>query len=278
MLEFACHTWSFPDLTLPESFGTMARLGFRYADVGSGNGWNMARSANPQTRAQALREWQADLKTFNLRVADLCVLLPRISLNDEARRTADIQLFKALMPFAKACGARGITVSAGVLHGEDDPQARDRSVEALREFVASASDVGLPISLEPLVGSMVQTPADALAMLADVEGLGITLDWAQLIYHKGIGTEDILPLLPHTRHVQLRQAMTGRLQSSHDKGRIDFEEVFRALADVSYDGIVTVKLLPPSAHHGVKALNPITEVVALRDALRTLRDASGAFF
>ncbi len=34
MIEFACHTWTFNDLTVPEALGTIARLGFRYADIG----------------------------------------------------------------------------------------------------------------------------------------------------------------------------------------------------------------------------------------------------
>ena len=45
MTEFSCHTWAFNDLTLPEALGTIARLGFRYVDIGSGASLNAARAA-----------------------------------------------------------------------------------------------------------------------------------------------------------------------------------------------------------------------------------------
>ena len=78
MLEFSCHTWAFSDLTLPEALGTIARLGFRYADIGSGSNLNTQRAAEHPRKEAA--DIQADLKLFNLKVGDLYLLLPRISL------------------------------------------------------------------------------------------------------------------------------------------------------------------------------------------------------
>jgi sugar phosphate isomerase/epimerase len=272
LMQFSCHTWSFPDLTLAESLATIARMGFRYVDIGSGHGWNVVRAANPATRKEAIAELQSDLALFNLKVADFYLMLPRISLNDEKQRTTDLQLFKALMPFMQAMQARGITVSSGVVHGEDDPEAQDRTVASLREMVKMAQAIDVPISIEPHVDSMAQTAEQTLKLIKQVPGLQITLDWAQIIYHKGIKQSDAYELLPHTRHVHVRQANTGRLQTNHDKGKLDLAEMMQALRDAEYAGMVTVELMGANERHGAKALNPVPEVIALRDALRDLRD------
>src|SRR5690606_16812592 len=129
MIEFSCHTWAFNDLTLPEALGTIARLGFRYVDIGSGPNLNAANAArNPRRAAAEIRD---DLQTFNLRLSDVYIMLPRISLADDERRDKDIDLFKSLVPFAAALETPGITVSSGLAH-PDDEAAFERTAESLR--------------------------------------------------------------------------------------------------------------------------------------------------
>src|SRR5690606_3254243 len=102
MFEFSCHTWAFTDLTLPEALGTIARMGFRYVDLGSGSALNISRAA--EYPKQTAAEIQQDLHVFNLKLSDFYLLLPRISLQDADLREKDLALFKALMPFAVALG------------------------------------------------------------------------------------------------------------------------------------------------------------------------------
>src|SRR5687768_8690288 len=133
MLEFACHSWAFNDFTLPEALATIARLGFRYADIGSGANLNTQRAAeNPRKAAEEIR---TDLDLFNLKISDLYLMLPRISLPEEEKRQREIELFKSLVPFAAALGTPGITLSAGLAHPAEDEEAHDRAVAALREMV-----------------------------------------------------------------------------------------------------------------------------------------------
>src|SRR5215213_5416641 len=128
MIEFACHTWAFNDLTLPEALGTIARMGFRYVDIGSGPNLNAAKAAvNPRRAAQEIRD---DLDTFNLKVSDLYLMLPRISLADEERRQKDIDVFNSLIPFATALKTAGITVSPGQGQPADDTAAQGRTTES----------------------------------------------------------------------------------------------------------------------------------------------------
>ncbi len=105
-MYFSCHTWAFHDLTLVEALGTIGRLGFRYADIGTGAGFPTNRAvAQPKRAAAEIRD---ELVINNLQLADLYLMLPRISSDDEERRRKDLDLFKALLPFAAELKAPGV--------------------------------------------------------------------------------------------------------------------------------------------------------------------------
>lgn len=274
-MDISCHSWAFNDLTLPEALGTIARLGFRYVDLGTGPHLNPARAANPETRQAALRELLGDLAMFNLKIADLYLMLPRISVNDEQKRQTDIRLFKALLPFAQATRISGITISPGLIHPEDDDEAWERTVAALREMHSAAQEAQIPLSIEPHLDSMAATPERALQFVEEVEGLQITLDLAQMAC-QGIKLNKLEPLLPHTRHVQLRQARRNKLQTPFDKGKIDLVEFLDALRGADYDGFLGIEYMQTVDWHGMQAVNSIVEVTRMRDELRALRQASPA--
>lgn len=267
MIEFACHTWAFSDLTLTEALGTIARLGFRCADIGSGPNLNAPRAAADPQRAAA--DIKGDLALFNLRLSDLYLLLPRISLADDDKRQKDLDLYRALIPFAQALGAPGITLSPGLAHAADDGDARDRAVAALREMLRLGQDAGLRVSVEPHADSLAQTPDGALRLLKEVPGLALTLDWAQLVA-QGAAEADIRTLLPHTRHIQLRQAAKGKPQTPFEGGRIDVARVLDALYHADYRGVVCVEYMSAP---GFAPVDTLSESARLRDALRAARDA-----
>lgn len=268
-LEFSCHTWAFNDLTLPEALGTIARMGFRYVDIGSGANFNAARAAErPQAVASDIKD---DLAMFNLQLADLYLMLPRISLDSEDKRQAEISLFKALMPFARVLGTPGITLSPGLAHPAEDVEAQDRTIAALREMVKMGQDAGLRVSIEPHLDSMAPTPEAALKLMKDVPGLEITLDWAHMIC-QGARDKDVLALLPYVRHAQVRQAARRKLQTPFSKGSLNVDEVLAALADVNYEGVICVEYMKTVGWHGMAEVDSINESARLRDALRDARD------
>jgi sugar phosphate isomerase/epimerase len=272
-MEFACHTWAFSDLTLTEALGTIARLGFRYVDIGSGTSLNAPRAAAEPRRVVA--EIRQDLAMFNLKVSDLYLMLPRISLADEDKRQKDIDLYKALIPFAKELGTPGITLSPGLAHGVEDEEAFDRATEALREMVSAGKEAGMPVSIEPHLDSMAQTPEATLKIVEAVPGLEITLDWAHMIC-QGIRQDDLLPLLPHTRHVQVRQAAKDKLQTPFDQGQVDARLVMEALRLSNYSGVVCIEYMNTPGWHGMVAVNAIQESAKMRDELRKARDRQRA--
>jgi sugar phosphate isomerase/epimerase len=277
MIAFACHTWTFSDLLLPEALGTIARLGFRHVDIGSGTALNaLNAAASPRKRAAEIRD---DLTLYNLSLSDLYFMLPRISLSatpeDAERRSREIELFTRLIPFAVELNAPGITVSPGIAPAHTDAEARAQAfaqaADALRTMCDAARASGIPLSIEPHMDSIAPTPAAARALLDAVPGLRLTLDLAEFAC-QNIAREDVLALLPHTRHVQIRQAARGKLQVPHDKGSIDLRQVIVDLRDAGYSGAISIELLNMPGRHGAAKIQPVREALALRDALRAARD------
>jgi sugar phosphate isomerase/epimerase len=273
-MEFACHTWGFHDRPLVEALGTIARMGFRYVDLGTGPHLELNRIArDPRGIALEIRQ---ELALFNLKLSDIYLMLPRISLADESNRARDIELFKRLLPFIVALETPGVTLSPGLVHPEDDTEALERTVAALREMVDAAEAATpvtrLQVSIEPHMDSMAQTPEQAKAILDRVEGLQITLDWAQFVY-ADVFHDRIVSLLPFTRHVQIRQAARAQLQTPFDRGRIDVTKVVNALQEAGYDDVVCVEYMQTkSERHGLIDVDAVKEAVQLRDALRDARD------
>lgn len=272
-MEIACHTWAFNDRPLTEALGTIARLGFRYVDIGSGPHINVAQVAgDPRGAAAAIRR---DLNVFNLQLSDLYLMLPRISLPDDVRRKKEIDSFRALLPFIVALEAPGVTLSPGLAYPDQNEDAYARVVESLNTLMEATRRATpatrLRVSIEPHMDSMAQKPEVALQLLEDVDGLELTLDWAHLVC-QDVFFDDIVKLIPKARHIQLRQAARAQLQLPFDRGRINVAQVIAALNDAGYDGIVSVEYLRTHGWHGTEEVETIREIAAMRDAIRDSRD------
>lgn len=269
--EFSCHTWGFNDQTLIEALGNIARMGFRYVDIGTGTHLNLTQLAQARERQQIIRELIDTLDLFNLQVADLYLMLPRISVDDPKKRQTDISLFKALLPIAKAISARGVTVSSGLIHPEEDLQARQRMIDALTEMNDYAESHEVPLSIEPHLDSMTQTPKQTLSILDEIQGLDITLDWAHMVC-QNIRDKQIQTLLPRTRHVHIRQATRNQLQVPYKRGRIKPENIIKILGDADYRGMICIEYMQMTGWHGMKEVDSLTECVAMRDALHNAQE------
>ncbi|MEM6280629.1 MAG: sugar phosphate isomerase/epimerase [Chloroflexota bacterium] len=268
-MQFACHTWGFNDLPLNEALGTIARLGFRYVDIGSGPHLDVVQAAEePEQVAKSIRAY---LDRYNLQLSDLYLMLPRITVEDADRRNHERKSFEALLPFAVALGTPGVTVSPGLRGQGDTDEAFGRSVTALMQFVKLGAEHDLTISIEPHMDSVAQTPDEALDILDAVDGLRLTLDWSHLVT-QGIRPDAATTLLPRVRHVQVRQAAPMRLQTPFSQGVLDLERVMTLLLSAGYDGVVAVEHLLTEGWHGATAIDPVAEAITTRDALRDLRD------
>jgi sugar phosphate isomerase/epimerase len=266
-MKLSSHTWAFTDLTLSEALGTIARMGFRYVDIGSGQSLNANKAAaNPRRAAAEIAE---DLALFNLELTDLYLMLPRISAPEEDKRQKEIDLFKALVPFAAALKAGGITVSPGLKQPAEDEEAWSRTVVSLREMYSATQAEGLALSIEPHLDSIAAAPEAALKLVREVEGLRLTLDWAHMVC-QDVFHEKIIELLPHARHIQLRQAARNQLQTPFERGRIDIPKVVEALRNANYDGVLCLELMNTPGWHGMMKVDPLRETLKLRDAIKAV--------
>ncbi len=265
MIKIACHAWAYNDRPLEDALGTIARLGFRYVDLGTGPHFNTDTAATqPNAEAKSIRKL---LKRYNLELTDLYLMLPYINAPDPARRDAQIALFERLVPFALALGTPGITISPGIVHPDGGEHALARSIPALMRMNEIIEDVDIRLSYEPHMDSPITTPENAILALEAVPGLSLSLDYAHFIV-QGFSLGDLTPLLPHTAHVQLRQAVKGRLQTPYSQGRIDLGLLLRDLHAADYRGVVSIEYMNTVGWHGMMALNITQETVRTRDALR----------
>src|SRR5690606_13062219 len=98
----ACHAWGYNDLPLEQAVGTIARLGFRAIDLGTGPHIDVSRAAKtPEAEATVLRGL---LARFNLTLTDLYIMLPNVNAPDPEQREAALEQFERLVPFALALG------------------------------------------------------------------------------------------------------------------------------------------------------------------------------
>ncbi len=271
-MNISCHTWAFNNQSLHYALGAVARMGFRYVDLGTGPHIDLKQVAT-DPRGAALRV-KAALNLFNLQLSDLYIMLPHITLADETRRRKEVALFTALLPFVVALGAPGITLSPGLL--QPDPDSLARSIAALQEMVAAARAAtpatGLRISIEPHLDSVAQKPDTALKIIEQVPGLSLTLDWAHMVC-QDVFHDDISALLPHTRHVQMRQAARAQLQLPLERGRIDLARVVESLHHAGYSDGVCVEYTLMEGWHGTELVDVIAESAKMRDALRAAQAA-----
>lgn len=270
MLEFSCHAWGFNNRTLQEAIATVARLGFRYIDLGTGPHIDLLQAAqHPQQAAETIN---LALHDFNVQLADLYLMLPYINAPETERRERQLKLFESLIPFAEALNAPGITVSPGILHSDGAAHSFARAIPALQHMMDVTEDHDLRISFELHMDSAVTLPEQALLLMDAVPGLSLTLDISHLVV-QGITWDKIVPLLEFTAHLHVRQATKGKLQSTFEDGSIDLEQLIQDLRAANYHGIITIEYMTTFGWHGTAEVNITQQIVKTRDALRPLRSS-----
>ncbi|MBJ19675.1 MAG: sugar phosphate isomerase/epimerase [bacterium] len=112
------------------------------------------------------------------------------------------------------------------------PLAADR-----RSFEKTVADFAqIPnCRIEPWGGGAVGSNDATLAILREVPGLSLLLDVGHVTAWGG----DVIELLPHASHIQLRQAKVG--QSQAREGDVDFAAIFDELDRIGYCGRLSVE-------------------------------------
>jgi 3-dehydroshikimate dehydratase len=113
--------------------------------------------------------------------------------------------FDAALETAVALGARNVRVWAGDRGSAsaDDP-FRDEVAAALRRWCSAASDMGLTVSLEHHAGTLTDTAASSLRLLASVPAPNLRTYWQPRDGHAGTrDLDELAAVRPHLAHVHV---------------------------------------------------------------------------
>jgi len=221
----------------------IADLGFDGVDIGVFNTQTHvtvpAIIENPSARAEDVLRISG---RAGLRVSDVFLTAADTleSLSPTSRSKADWdqlqKIFEALIEFAVAVGSSGITMLPGVIeNGVSPEEARDLSAERLSVLIELAADSGLATSVEPHVGSIIEDPKSTLELLEMCPGLTVTLDPSHFGF-LGWPVSSLIPLIARTRHVQVRPAALGVMQTRLVDNQLDLELLICELVKQDYQG------------------------------------------
>ncbi len=268
MLKIACHAWGFNNLPLRDAIATVARLGFRYIDLGTGPHLDLTLAA--QSPAEAAERVNILLSDFDLALTDLYLMMPFINAPDAERRERQLKLFENLIPFAEALNTPGITVSPGILHADGADHSLARAIPALQRMIDLTEDRDLRVSFELHMDSAVTKPNQAKLLLSAVPGLSLTLDVAHL-FVQGLHWGAVSDLLEYAAHIHVRQAAKGSLQTPFETGTVNLAQIVEDLTAADYHGAISVEYMTTIGWHGTQEVDIPREIVQTRDIVKAAR-------
>lgn len=271
-IRLACADYTWPAASHRLALDIIGGLGFAGADIGFMTGRSHVR---PEAVGDDTASWAGRIRerceSRSLVVSDVFAQtesFEALAVNhpEKAQQERGAAFFERSLDFARRLGSPGLTMLPGIVFGaEERERAVERAASGLRWRADRAAAEGLALSVEPHIGSIIDTPARASALLEMVPGLTLTLDYGHFVA-AGAAEEDIEPLLGRARHVQCRGGAAGFLQASMRTSSIDFPRMVRALAAGGYQGFLACEYVW-SQWQGCDQADNLTETAALRDVL-----------
>jgi sugar phosphate isomerase/epimerase len=266
-MKLSLTSWSFPACTLVEAWGITQAIGVGAIDIGLLHGATLERAAvltAPEVAARSLLDQ-------GIRVANVYWLfgngLADRAVSDPAARAQNAADLEQVARFAKASGATSIFVLPGVMRpGLSQAALIDQSATSLRALLPIAAKHGVTLTVEPHIGGLLSTPALTLALLDQVPGLKLTLDYAHFIC-MGFTQDQIDPLAPYAAHLHMRQARPGALQAKWGEGTIDFGAMIACLRDCDYQGYLSIEYVHQD-YMNTLSDDVLTETIRMRDLIR----------
>ena len=183
-----------------------------------------------------------------------------LSVAGLCHREQNGRMFRRVVEFAKGCEASGITLKPGVVQPSSPDGGWQASIDALKEYAATARAAAVRLSFEPHVDSIVEDPHSARQLAESVAGIEITLDYSHFI-SRGFEAVDADELQPFVRHVHIRQARRGRIQTTVRNGVIPLRRILEELFARGYRGAICLEY-QNSDWHDCNDVDVISETVA----------------
>lgn len=240
-MKLSVTSWSFPECSLSEVAGLSKLLHINALDLGY-----FYRSALDKNRIiENPGKVAEEVRNLNISVPCLYHLFGddikdrNLSLKETNKR--NIRDLQKVVQFCKQAAIETIFILPGVINpGQSRKEAMEVSAENLKEMTELCQKEGLSLAVEPHVHSYLEAPELVLELLDKVQGLSIVLDYAHFVC-LGYTQSAIDPLIPFTQLIHLRQAKQGYLQTSLEKGTINFSAIFGELRDHAFKGYMSIE-------------------------------------
>ena len=244
--HLACADSSFPRLSHDVALRAIADLGLSAVDVcvfPAAHTHPDAVRADPAAVADATAK---RLDSLDLGVSDVFLILAEESFEERAInhpdrdvRAQSLTYFERALDFARWLGSPGITVLPGMPFGAPAASLELAAAE-LQRRAQLAGEAGLTLAFEPHYESIAETPGRTLELLDRAPDVRLALDYSHFVY-QGIAQAEVDVLIPHARHVHLRQAATGSMQRPARYGAIDFALLVQRLDTAGYEGFLCLE-------------------------------------
>lgn len=278
-LKLACADYSFPLLPFPETMDLIKALKIGAIDIGLFEGHKhlvpSTELSRPEKCGKRLRVMLADR---GLALADVFLVAATDRENlapnnpDPRNNRKSREVFERSLDYLNAAGGRHLTQLPGVYFtGVPRKDSFDRSALELEWRAQRAARRGIVFSVEPHLGSVVETPATAMRMAKRAPTLTYALDYTHYTF-AGYKDDEIEPLLSHASHFHVRGAEKGRLQTPFKRNRIDFKRALRLMKIQGYNGYHALEYVWIDWERSNECDN-VSETILFRDYLISVSKA-----
>ena len=218
-----------------EACQRLSELGFEAVDIGVQEG---LAHVDPSDLVGDVESTAADVEA----ACDAAGLDP-VALNASAGDVAletEVERVGAVVELASTLGVPVVTLPAAAAGGSlDDDLGR------FRALVETTAETDVTLTVETHWDTLTEDPETAAKYVANVPGLGYTLDPGHFVVGVDDHDEPWADLLADVAHVHLRQAGTGwaEIQEPVDDGYIDVAAFVQSLRAAGYDETITVEYI-----------------------------------
>jgi len=273
-LKLSCADFTFPLLPHDDVLDLIAKLGVEGVDIGLFEyGLHIQPSGVIKDIAGSARDLSRRVEDRGLVIADIFPILnasyDKLAINDplaRVRRKAE-DLFKRILEYTVRTGAEHMTILPGVPWEKREAysDSLNRCAEELAWRVEMGRSMGVTVSIEAHLESIVPTPKQAMALLRKTPGLTLTLDCTHFVY-QGFKNSEIHSLIPHATHFHARSGAKNILQGLLRENTIDYPQILRRMKQSNYPGYVGLEYVWED-WGGCNRVDTLSETIQLRDLL-----------
>jgi sugar phosphate isomerase/epimerase len=270
LFKLTCCAFCFQGLDLSEKLKLVSLMGFDMVDLSAKDGDELSQVRMVEAPGPYGHEIRQAGTDIGLKLDELfiCIMHDKgeeldVTTSDTAVREQILTQFASYCEFAEAAGFNSICLVPLWPSKENRQEAWDNTVSILKSFNTAATERGLLFNIEPVDFSLLETPDLACEMVQSVPGVGLTLDYSHWVSVE-FEQSEIAKMLPHTRHMHIRQAKVGSRQQPVETGTIDFGEVTQRLLNMDFSGNLAIEHIDKIERSKYAPINsPVRQVAEL---------------